>query len=168
MRLFWFLITVICLFPKCHHYCHFLVNEVISWLQREKGDKTVLTRFQVEKIKIFWVSLWKGGKCRNDVLLVKKDSDHLFTFCSAFAEQHHFCTRGKYFDTVFENQRKKSHLILWVKVYILSGQKFIKSAKNSQFRGVFENLKFEVKQVTFIWTKIGEKCQKLKKSNANF
>ena len=39
----------------------------------------------------------KGGKCRNDVLLlVKKDSDHLFT-STAFAEQHrHFCTRGKY------------------------------------------------------------------------
>ena len=31
-------------------------------------------------------------------------------------------------------------------VYILSGQKFIKNAKNGQFCLVFENLKFAVKQ----------------------
>ena len=31
-------------------------------------------------------------------------------------------------------------------VYILSGQKIIKSAKNGQFWRVFENLKFAVKQ----------------------
>ena len=31
-------------------------------------------------------------------------------------------------------------------VYILSGQKFLKNAKNGQFWRVFENLKFAVKQ----------------------
>ena len=31
-------------------------------------------------------------------------------------------------------------------VYILSGQKFIKNAKNGQFLRVFEKLKFAVKQ----------------------
>jgi len=50
-------------------------------------------------------------------------------------------------------------------VYILSGQKFIKKAKNGPFWRVFE--KPEVcgqnsvtRQVTFNWTKIGGKCQK--------
>ena len=32
------------------------------------------------------------------------------------------------------------------KVYILSGQKFIKNAQNGQFWRVFENLKLAVKQ----------------------
>ena len=53
--------------------------------------------------------------------------------------------------TVFENYRKS--LILYcerselrLQFYMLSGQKFIKNAKNSQFWRIFENLKLAVKQ----------------------
>ena len=45
--------------------------------------------------------------------------------------------------TVFENPQKS---LIQHCVYILSGQKFIKNAKNSQFWRVFENLKLVVKQ----------------------
>ena len=51
-------------------------------------------------------------------------------------------------------------------VYILSGQKLIKNAKNSPFRRVFEDLKLAVnsvtRQVSFNRTKIGGKCQNWK------
>ena len=47
------------------------------------------------------------------------------------------------FNTVFENHWKKSHSTLRAEAsygYILSGQKFFKNAKNSQFWRVLENL----------------------------
>ena len=49
---------------------------------------------------------------------------------------------------VFENHRKVSFNIASEAgyVYILSGQKVIKNAKNGQFWRVFENLKLAVKQ----------------------
>ena len=51
-------------------------------------------------------------------------------------------------------------------VYILSGQKIIKNAKNGQFWRVFENLKLAVKQCyQTCQIKIGQKCQN---SNATF
>ena len=58
-------------------------------------------------------------------------------------------------------------------VYIMSGQKFMKNAKNSQIWRVFQNLKLAVKQCYqighfFNSTKIGEKCQNVKNSNATF
>ena len=49
-------------------------------------------------------------------------------------------------------------------VYILSGQKFIKNAKNGQFGQVFENLKLAVKQCY----QTGQKIAKIEKSNAKF
>ena len=53
-----------------------------------------------------------------------------------------------YIGTVFENPQKCriQHYELRSYVYILSGQKFIKNAKNGPFWRVFENLKFAVKQ----------------------
>ena len=50
--------------------------------------------------------------------------------------------------TLFQILRKSLILIASEAsyVYILSGQKFIKNAKNSPFWRVFENLKFAVKQ----------------------
>ena len=50
--------------------------------------------------------------------------------------------------TVFENHRKVLFNIASEPsyVYILSGQKFIKKAKNGSFGRVFENLKLAVKQ----------------------
>ena len=50
--------------------------------------------------------------------------------------------------TVFKNHKKVSFNIASEAsyVYILSGQKFIKKAKNSQFWLVFGKLKLEVKQ----------------------
>ena len=50
--------------------------------------------------------------------------------------------------TVFENKKKVSFKIASEAsyVYILSGQKFIKNAKNSHFWRVFEDLKIAVKQ----------------------
>ena len=50
---------------------------------------------------------------------------------------------------VFEIHKKKSHSTIASEasyVYILSGQKLIKNAKNGEFWQVFENLKFAVKQ----------------------
>ena len=49
---------------------------------------------------------------------------------------------------VFKNLRKSliQHCELRSYVYILSGQKFIKNAKNSSFWRFFENLKLAVKQ----------------------
>ena len=57
----------------------------------------------------------------------------------------HFCL--DYF-TVFDNHRKSllQHASEASYVYILSGQKLIKNAKNSPFWRVFENLKLAVKQ----------------------
>ena len=51
--------------------------------------------------------------------------------------------------TLFENHKKVSFNIASEAsyVYILSGQKLIKKAKNGQLWRVFENLKFEVKQL---------------------
>ena len=50
--------------------------------------------------------------------------------------------------TVFENHRKSliQHCELQSYVYILSGQKLSKNAKNGPFWRVFENLKLAVKQ----------------------
>ena len=50
--------------------------------------------------------------------------------------------------TVFENHRKVSFNIASEAsyVYILSGQKFIKKAKNDPFWQVFEHLKLAIKQ----------------------
>ena len=61
--------------------------------------------------------------------------------------------------TMIENHRKVSFNIASEAsyVYILSGQKLIKNAKNSPIWGVFENLKLAVKQC--YQTKIGGKCQ---------
>ena len=43
---------------------------------------------------------------------------------------------------------KKSHSTMRAKrVFILSGQKFVKNGQNSQFLGVFGNLKLELKTV---------------------
>ena len=50
---------------------------------------------------------------------------------------------------MFENRLKKVSFFIVSEasyVYILSGQKFIKNAKNGQFWRVFENLKLVVKQ----------------------
>ena len=50
---------------------------------------------------------------------------------------------------MFENRLKKVSFYIASEasyVYILSGQKFIKNAKNGQFWRVFENLKLAVKQ----------------------
>ena len=54
-----------------------------------------------------------------------------------------------FFSELFENHKKVSFNIASEAsyVYILSGQKLIKNAKNGQFWRVFENLKFEVKQL---------------------
>ena len=66
--------------------------------------------------------------------------------------------------TVFENPIKVSFNFASEAsyVYILSGQKFIKNAKNCQFWRLFENLKIVVNQcyqrVIFNLTKIGQKC----------
>ena len=63
----------------------------------------------------------------------------------ANATEHNRTTEIKLFShkrKVFENHRKS----LIQQVYILSGQKFIKNVKNSQFWRVFEHLKFTVKQ----------------------
>ena len=51
-------------------------------------------------------------------------------------------------NTVFENNKKVAFKIASEAsyVYILSGQKFIKSAKNDPFWRVFENQKLGVKQ----------------------
>ena len=51
-------------------------------------------------------------------------------------------------NTVFENHKKVSFNIASEAsyVYISSGQKFFKIAKNGQFGGFFENLKLAVKQ----------------------
>ena len=59
----------------------------------------------------------------------------------------HYSGIVKMVDTVFENHRKS--LIQHCEqsyVYILSGQKLIKNAKNGSFWRVFENLKLAVKQ----------------------
>ena len=57
-------------------------------------------------------------------------------------------------------------------VFILSGQKFIKNAKNSQFWRFFENLKLAIKQCYqtghFNRTKIGGKYQKWKTQMRHF
>ena len=61
----------------------------------------------------------------------------------------HSKTLGKvYLCIVFENHSKKSQLTLSETsyVYILSGQKFVKNAKNGSDWQVFENLKFTAKQ----------------------
>ena len=50
------------------------------------------------------------------------------------------------FYTVFENHRKSLIASEASYVYILSGQKLIKNAKNGPFWRVFENLKLAVKQ----------------------
>ena len=52
--------------------------------------------------------------------------------------------------TVFENHRKCliQNASEASYVYILSGQKFIKNAKNGQFRQVFENMNFQSNSVT--------------------
>ena len=52
-------------------------------------------------------------------------------------------------------------------VYILSGQKLIKNAKNDLFWRVFENLKLAVKQC-YNMTKIGGKCQNSKIQMTHF
>ena len=52
-------------------------------------------------------------------------------------------------NTVFKNHKKKVSFNIASKksyLYILSGQKFIKNAKNGPFGRVFENLKLLVKQ----------------------
>ena len=51
---------------------------------------------------------------------------------------------------------------------ILSRQKLIKNAKNSQFWRVFENLMFTVKPVNFDRSKIGQKRQNSKAQDATF
>ena len=65
-----------------------------------------------------------------------------------------FCRKHNYsqnheltLNTVFENHKKVSFNIASEAsyVYILSGQKFIKMARNGPFWQVFENLKFGVK-----------------------
>ena len=61
---------------------------------------------------------------------MKGDSAYLTSYCNNYLKE-------------FENHKKASEASY---VYILSGQKFIKNAKNGQFWRVFENLKFEVKQ----------------------
>ena len=67
--------------------------------------------------------------------------------------------------TVFENHKKVSFYIASEAsyVYILSGQKFIKNARNGPIWRVFENLIYLVKQcyqkVRYNWTKIGGKYQ---------
>ena len=53
-------------------------------------------------------------------------------------------------------------------VYILSGQKFIKKAKNGSFWRIFGNLKHVVKQVTLKSTKIGGKSQNSKNQMRHF
>ena len=69
---------------------------------------------------------------------------------------------------VVENHKKVSFNIASEAsyVYILSGQKLIKNAKNGSFCRIFENLKLAVKQsqVSFNRTKIGEnaKIEKIK------
>ena len=79
----------------------------------------------------------------------------LFTHHSAFHQ-----------NTVFENQRKvSSNMASKARyVYILSGQKFIKNAKNSQHWRFFKNLKLAgvTRQVTFNRTKNYGKCQNWK------
>ena len=51
------------------------------------------------------------------------------------------------YHTVFENHRKSLNISSEASyVYILTGQKLIKNAKNGPFWRVFENLKLEVKQ----------------------
>ena len=47
---------------------------------------------------------------------------------------------------MFENHRKSRIASEASCVYILTGQKLIRNAKNRQFWPVFENLKIEVKQ----------------------
>ena len=57
-------------------------------------------------------------------------------------------------------------------VYILSGQKLAKNAKNGQFWRVFKTWSLwsnsVTRQVTFNWIKIGGKCQKLKLEMRHF
>ena len=66
---------------------------------------------------------------------------------------------------MFENRQKVAFNIASETsyVYILSGQKFIKNAKNGQFWQVFENLSLwsnsVTRQVTINKTQIGGKCQ---------
>ena len=70
---------------------------------------------------------------------------------------------------VFENHRKSLIASEASYVYILSGQKMIKNAKNGPFRRVFETWSLRsnsvTRQVSFNRTKIGGKCQN---SNATF
>ena len=57
-------------------------------------------------------------------------------------------------------------------VYILSGQKFIKNAKNGQFWRVFKNLKLadkkELPDISVLIDKNNVKWRKLKHSNATY
>ena len=84
-------------------------------------------------------------RSNNDVFWVKERSFHLIIFL-LFTPKH----------GVWKSQ-KKSHSTLCEAsyVYILSGQKLIKKAKNGQFWRVFENLKLAVKQCyqTGFWKK---------------
>ena len=87
--------------------------------------------------------------CRRVVLLLRKSGDK---FLLALAQ----CLKiGR--KVSFNIASEASY------VYILSGQKFIKNAKNGPIWRVFEKLILAVKcvtrQVSFNRTKIGEKCQ---------
>ena len=78
-----------------------------------------------------------------------------------FQQKYHINTQClKITEKVSINSMSKASYI-----FILSGQKFLKNAKNGSFWRVFENLKLAVKQVSFNRTKIGGKCQNLKRSN---
>ena len=76
---------------------------------------------------------------------------------------------------MFENPQKFSFNIASEAgyVYILSGQKFIKNAKNSPFWRVFEKTETGSQTVLpdralFYWTKIGRKCQNQKYQMRHF
>ena len=70
---------------------------------------------------------------------------------------------------MLENQRKSLIASEASYVYILSGQKLIKNAKNDSFWRVFENLKLAVKQCYQKGQyKNWEKVPKFKNSNATF
>ena len=64
--------------------------------------------------------------------------------CSESLKEPLIPTKKVVICTVFENHRIVSCEANYI--YILSGQKFIKNAKNSQFWRVFEKLKRAVKQ----------------------
>ena len=124
---------------------------IISWKapknfsskKEKKGSKSAKSNVrQLWKVEDLPTIIGKMHTTREKVTL-------LF-LSNAFCKGHH---------SVWKPQ-KKSHLTFYV--YILSGQKLIKNAKNGPFRWLFQNLKLVVKQcyqAVFIWQKLMENAK---------